>query len=85
MAASVVVLPLDAQPGPTGGLNITYSVAFAKDNGALDMDLVTVELNPGDSPNTINGKISTAVRARASALNLAIPANGIAIPAYTKG
>ena len=85
MASSVVVYATSAEAAPTGGINITYMVAFAKDNNTTDVDLVTVNIAPGDTPNAINSKIATGVRDRAAALGYAIPANGISIPSYSKG
>jgi hypothetical protein len=82
MASAVVLCALEEQePGPT----TRYGVQFFRDNGTSDRDIVDVTIAAGDTPNTIVGKIAAAVRARATVLGLIIPANAVAIPAFSKG
>ncbi len=85
--ATALVTGITSNPVPTtgGGLELSYSVAFGLDNGAVDVSTVTVVVAAGDSGITINGKLSAAVATLAASLGYTVAKSGITLPAYSKG
>lgn len=50
-----------------------------------DADEISVVALPTDTINTIRTKIIDATRARATALGITVPSNGVFFPVYDKG
>ncbi len=84
MASAMVIGIAEYAPSALG-LDVTYQVAFVRDNGTLDLDNVVVGMLAGDTTNTLASKLATAVRARATVLGYTIPSNGVILPAFGKG
>ncbi len=86
MATALVTgLASNVVPAVSGGLELSYSVAFGLDNGTVDISTVTVIVAAGDSGTVINGKLSAAVSSLASSLGYTVARNGITLPTYSKG
>lgn len=83
--ASAMVLSVVNRTPATGGLEVTYEVAFVRDNATLDIDQITVTLAPADTTNNLVTKLGAAVRDRAIALGYSVPSNGVILPSYAKG
>ncbi len=76
---------ISQQPAASGGLEVSYNVAFGLDGGAVDISTVTVVLAAGDTGNVINSKLSTAVSNLATSLGYTIAKTAITTPTYSKG
>ncbi len=77
--------PRSVEPTDTGTVVLTYDVLFGLDNGRWDTDLITIAITPGDSAVTINGRVSSTIAARATALGLSIPKANITFVPFSKG
>ncbi len=77
--------PRSVEPTAAGSVVLTYEVLFGLDNGRWDTDLITVEITPGDSAATINGRVSSGITARATTLGLSVPKASITFVPFSKG
>ncbi len=88
MATAIVFPPLTEKvtPGPNGSIDLTFDVAFSLDAGFIDMDLVTVNVAPGDTAATLMSRVSAAVSGRATQRGYTVTKSAITIlSSFSKG
>lgn len=84
MASAIVTATDTVQPSGSAAL-VTFKVVLVPNNGApIVEDTVDVVITAGDSPNTINTNLGTAVRALATRYGVTLPTNSVLALGFIK-
>ncbi len=87
MATAIVFPPVAGNAvAAATGLDLTFDVAFGLDSGAVDMDVVTINVAPGDTASTLMTRLSSGVSKRATERGYSVAKSAITIlSAFSKG